>query len=166
MKLGITPPVLTVVLVTTWTCAVAVASPLPFFTERQEMFWYNHNEVWCADRWPAFFYQTEGVSPHCLTWNPGKRAYYTVYIVCMYFIPILTMVGVYGAILWTLWTRPKDQGATVDAMHQRTRKKVRSSVICMLLHNITKSTSQCFRNISFAKVQSIIGVRGNFIQRA
>ena len=73
-----------------------------FVRQMESITWKDHVETWCGDKWTAVVTTDEETGRQYNTF-PGKRAYYTVITVVLYFLPMVVMSCVYVIIIVTVW---------------------------------------------------------------
>lgn len=105
----------------TWLISIGTALPQLIVMEQKELFWKNRHEVWCEESWPRVY-----VNEDCDVTEPGRKVYYTVYVVVIYFLSVVFMVAAYSLIMVTIVTR-KLPGAVTDsivAAQDKSKRKV------------------------------------------
>ena len=85
-----------------WICSIAVAVPMLVVRDTDQVQWRNHVEIWCDDTWPAVV-TSDPDTGHDVYAFPGRKAYYTILTVVLYFLPMFLMSCVYFIIIVTVW---------------------------------------------------------------
>ncbi|KAK3090500.1 hypothetical protein FSP39_012320 [Pinctada imbricata] len=112
-----------------WTLSVAVAAPYLVYKEQLEVQWRDRKQVWCDETWPKLYMDSK-----CTIGQPGKKIYYIVQCIVMYFIPIIIMIVTYCIITITLLNRrvPGEIMESIRAAQEKTRRKVNRMLVIIL----------------------------------
>ena len=108
-----------------WICSIAVGAPMLFVRQMESITWKDHVEVWCDDKWTAVVAVDEETGKPYNTF-PGKKAYYTVITVVLYFLPMFLMSCVYLIIIVTVWfsQSPGERVSKEVQLQSRVKRKV------------------------------------------
>ena len=108
-----------------WICSIAVGAPMLFVRRMESITWKDHVETWCDDQWPAVVATDETTGRPYNTF-PGKRAYYTMITVVLYFLPMIIMTCVYVIIIVTVWfsQSPGERVSKEVQLQSRVKRKV------------------------------------------
>ncbi|KAK3091234.1 hypothetical protein FSP39_018151 [Pinctada imbricata] len=103
-----------------WTLSVAVAAPYLVYKEQLEVQWRDRKQVWCDETWPKLYMDSK-----CTIGQPGKKIYYIVQCIVMYFIPIIIMIVTYCIITITLLNRrvPGEIMESIRAAQEKNQEK-------------------------------------------
>lgn len=108
-----------VVVAVTWLLSAAIASPQLVYRRQYEIYWKNYHEVWCAENFPKIY-----IDRDCSTEEVGKKIYYMVQSVVMFFIPIFIKAVTYTVIIVSMVFR-KPPGRRVRlSLQEKMKKKV------------------------------------------
>ncbi|XP_071133277.1 substance-P receptor-like [Mytilus edulis] len=123
----------------TWISSLAIASPHLFIHELVDMQFRNRKDTICQESWPKYYTDTK-----CKTEEPGKKIYYTIEGVVMYFIPILVMIVAYSIIIMKLTFRkiPGNITTSSTSSHDKIRRKVIRMLLVVLLSFVICWTPQ------------------------
>ena len=119
LKPRMTPLITSLVVTVTWLMSVAMATPQLVYRQQFELYWKNFHEVWCQEKFPEVYIDTE-----CNTEKLGKKVYYTVQTVVMYFIPIVVMAAAYTIIILKMLFHKAPGRKVMLSSHERSKQKV------------------------------------------
>lgn len=107
-----------------WVCSIAVATPMLIVREMESITWKDHVEVWCDDKWPEFAMVDE--TGRLYNTFRGKKAYYTVITIVLYFLPMFLMSCVYFIIIVRVWfsQTPGERVSNEVKLQGRVKRKV------------------------------------------
>ena len=94
LKPRLKPLATSIIITVTWLISIAIATPQLIYRQQLEMYWKDFHEVWCQEQFPEVY-----IDKDCNTEKTGKKIYYMVQIVVMYFIPIVVMVVAYTLVI-------------------------------------------------------------------
>ena len=109
-----------VIIGVTWLLSFAMASPQLVYRRQYKLYWKNYHEVWCTETFPKMYIDTD-----CNTQEIGKKAYYMVQSVVMFFIPILIMAVTYTLIILKMLFRKTPGRRSRVSSHDKAKKKVK-----------------------------------------
>ena len=108
-----------IVIAVTWLLSTAMASPQLVYRKQYELYWKNYHEIWCTASFPKVYIDSE-----CNTDRVGRKAYYMVQTVVMFFIPILIMVATYTIIIMKMVFRKVPGRRVTMSSQEKAKKKV------------------------------------------
>ena len=108
-----------------WICSIAIAAPMLVVRETDHVQWRNHDDIWCDDVWPPVVTEDPSTGDDVYTF-PGRKAYYTILAVVLYFLPMVLMSCVYFVIIRTVWfsRAPGERVSTEIKVQSRVKRKV------------------------------------------
>ena len=112
-----------------WLIAIAVAVPMLLVRDMALLIFADRDMKWCDETWPKYVdgvEDDEASSLLCAFNFPERRAYYTVQVVVMYFVPVAVTSVTYVIIGYTLRKHkaPWHQTDQVQELQQKTKRKV------------------------------------------
>jgi hypothetical protein len=112
-----------------WLIAIAVAVPMLLVRDMALLIWQDRDMKWCEEVWPRYIAGVEtdeNSAALCAFDFPERRAYYTVQVVVMYFVPVAVTSVTYVIIGFTLHKHkaPWHQTDQVLELQQKTKRKV------------------------------------------
>jgi len=104
-----------------WLVSAGIASPHLSIRKHIVYNWKDREEIFCTEAWPKYY-----INKDCESGEPGRKIYYTVEGVVMYFIPVVVMIAAYTVISLKLVLRkaPGNNVRSTTSSQDRTRKKV------------------------------------------
>jgi len=116
-----------------WLVAIAVAVPMILVRNMALLVWADRDQKWCEEVWPRYIVGVEtdeAMSSLCAYDFPERRAYYTIQVVVMYFVPVAVTSVTYSIIGYTLRKRQVAwrQSDQVLIQQQKTKRRVRVMV--------------------------------------
>ena len=130
LKSRVTQRKVSVVIVIIWIAAFSIAMPPLFVYTYNERRWRNHVERFCTDVWPVV--NTSVSCDHGLT---SKRAYWSLVVVVLNWVPMIVMVILYTVIIIRLrFNRvvPSSGALSMSAIQQKSKTKVS----CLSVRNL------------------------------
>ncbi|XP_041364373.1 neuropeptide FF receptor 2-like, partial [Gigantopelta aegis] len=122
LKSRVTQRKVSVVIVIIWISAFSIAMPPLFVYTYQERQWLDYVERFCTDVWPVV--NTSASCDHGLT---SKRAYWSLVVVVLNWVPMIVMIILYTVIIIKLrFNRvvPSSGALSMSAIQQRSKTKV------------------------------------------
>lgn len=132
LKSRVTQRKVSYIIVFVWIWSLAVGAPVLFVYAYSERQWKNFLERFCTDIWPQSV-MSDGECDRGLT---SKRAYWTLVIVVLNWVPMVMMMISYTVILVKLYQNrivPSSGALSVSAIQQRSKKKVIKMLFAILL---------------------------------
>ena len=125
-----------------WICSIAIAVPMLVVRDTDQVVWRNHVDIWCDDNWPAVV-STDPETGHVVHTFPGRKVYYTILTVVLYFLPMVLMGCVYAIIIATVWfsRSPGESMAKKAKLQSRVKRKV--SFTGVVVYNLLPSIICC-----------------------
>ncbi|XP_071107553.1 QRFP-like peptide receptor [Haliotis cracherodii] len=132
LKSRVTQRKVSVVIVLVWLSSAAIGIPSLLVYTYNERHWKNHLERFCTDVWPVQV-TSDGVCDNGLT---SKRAYWTLVVVVLNWVPMIVMTIAYTVIVLKLrFNRivPSSGELSLSAIQQRSKRKVVKMLFSVLI---------------------------------
>uniref|UniRef100_A0A0L8HHY3 G-protein coupled receptors family 1 profile domain-containing protein n=1 Tax=Octopus bimaculoides TaxID=37653 RepID=A0A0L8HHY3_OCTBM len=123
-----------------WFISISVAAPQLIVRQQSEFTWADRHEIYCDEVWPTVYINTK-----CETDQPVRKIYYIIFILVLYFIPILVMIVAYSIIVLTLMKRKAPGVAilsTTLAQEKSKRKVIKMLIIVLIVFILCWSPQQ------------------------
>ncbi len=115
-----------------WIVSFAISIPTLMYRTYSEQIWLDYVKKTCDDLgWPFVIKQNaDGCNVKVQPW---KRLYYSMVIICLFFLPTAIMSILYTLIMRKLWTKDEFIDQTIEDMQRKKRKERRQKSIVMLI---------------------------------
>ncbi|CAI9725885.1 neuropeptide FF receptor 2-like [Octopus vulgaris] len=123
-----------------WFISISVAAPQLIVRHQSEFTWADRHEIYCDEVWPTVYINTK-----CETDQPVRKIYYIIFILVLYFIPILVMIVAYSIIVLTLMKRKAPGVAilsTTLAQEKSKRKVIKMLIVVLIVFILCWSPQQ------------------------
>ncbi|KAK3703116.1 hypothetical protein RRG08_002974 [Elysia crispata] len=118
------------VIVATWIVALATAAPQLAVRVMYTVHFMDGKQVWCEEAWKEYY-----VDEDCNSYAPGKKYYYIVVSLVMYFLPIAVMLFTYSMIAYRLLVKRPAANHSADGKlsHQERAKRKITQMLAIVL---------------------------------